>query len=218
MRTIFDTLKDYKTIDREINVLTYSVITLVSCVFLRISWLIYHSDIKSIWPSVAVLGALMSALLISKSASRLILHNQLYKEDEQRRKVVRLTHHAMVVLNNLTDLVKYIKHHIEDANKPTTVFIGAAKEIGEKWDLFYDRELNRLLTPEAYKLIRSMSGSIFGLTSLGRGLEATLSPQALVAPLQKHQEHEAILDSLEELNNQLDSLYTELEKIRKNVK
>ncbi len=218
MSSIHETLSSFKRIDREIDVLSTLLVVLVGCVLLRIGWLLYGSRIGEIWTSVAVLGALMSALLISKSASRLLLHNQFYKEDERRRDIVRLTHHAMVILNNLTDLVGYVEHYISAGDKPAAVFVGATRAIEEKWSLFYDRDLNQLLTANAYKLVRDMSGSFFGLTSLGRGLESALSQQALLMPLPKNHLSEAMGGNLAELKKQLDNLYSELEKVRSEVR
>ncbi len=217
MSSIHETLSDYKKIDRLIEVLWWVLFTLFAVLSAKTIWLIFERNDEALWASLPSLGTMISALIIAKAATRLLLHTQIYKEDARRKEVVRTTHHAMVVVNNVTDLVGFARHCLLKGNAPLIALITTAKEIGEKAKLFYDPDLNSILTPKAYELIRTASGSIHGLSMLGLGLEATLSQKELQLPVGMNPNNETLQSNLSEVKIHLDELFAEIEKIRGQV-
>lgn len=177
-------------------------------------YLIYHQKIEDALKAFLPLGALISALLVAKVASRLLVHNDIVREDERRQDVVRITHHLLAVLMDLRQRVRFSVRALREESGTLIFLIENVNVIEKRYEVFLDREIYRFLAGETIELIGRMSGPIFGLAAFTKALaEICRDNSAIIATSGGDAANESI-KQLESLLEDLDVLEEQIRQLR----
>ena len=209
-------LTRYLKLQNEIRYLEYFAIFLLGFLTINLIKSLYENGVKNSTSGLEVLGVLVSVLLISKVASRQIVHEDVSYENTRNMDIVRVTHRLIAVINDLKDKVAFLGKLISEGNKPLTALIQSTEDIKNGYKALSDKEIYEFLKGETIDLIASMSGHIFRLTTLsdtiynlynstGILMLPTLSQSGNPAPTQ------AILDNLDTLDKQIRELRESIE-------
>jgi len=174
-------VKHFDLIERDVNLLTRALIFLLLIIVFRATYLGYSRDFANIWPLLGPFTAAAAAILVSRIASRLIVHGQVLREDDRRREVVRVTHQLLAVAKDLKARTGYFNKLMAEGNKPVAVILSLATSIENRYEALFDKDAYQFLPGESIDLINNLSGSIFGMLVaaeiLGRrGADNSLRP------------------------------------------
>lgn len=210
-------LTEYSALDRDIRALSWLLEGLIFISGLLMAWAIWKSESDDIWRLARIIGVLISALIISKAASRLICHTELVRQNDRARSVARLTHHAMAVLSDLKQRVAYAKELLQNGGRPLVALSRNAKSIEEHYHTFYQRELYELLSPRAIEIIVGMSGAVFGLCAFAEALEHDHSMITIFPHGQSIPNTEGMIESLDGFIDEASRLDDEFREIRRSA-
>lgn len=210
-------LAEYSGLDRDIRALTILLVGMIFTAAMFAAWNIVKSDVEATWRTAQIIGVLVSALIISKTASRHICHAEIVRKNESDVSVVQRTHQAMAVIADLRQRVLYVKDFIKNSDKPLIALSRNVKSIEAHYQFFYNRNLYELLSPNAVKIIGSMSGTVFGLCTLAEALEHEHGLTAFVPSAKAMHNNGGMQESIDSLLNEIESLDGEIRKVRESI-
>ena len=158
-------LTRYLKLQNEILYLEYFAIFLLGFLTIKLINSLYENGVKNSTSGLEVLGVIVSVLLISKVASRQIVHEDVSYENIRNKDIVRVTHRLIAVINDLKDKVAFLGKLISEGNKPLTALMQSTEDIKNGYKDLSDKEIYEFLKGDTIDLIASMSGHIFGLTT-----------------------------------------------------
>lgn len=210
-------LAEYTGLNRDVQALTILLVGMLFAAAIFMAWHIAKSDFESTWGAAQIVGVLVSALIISKTASRHICHAELVRKNESDVSVVQRTHQAMAVIADLRQRVLYVKDFLQKNDKPLIALSKNAKSIEAHYQFFYNRDLYELLSPYAVSIIESMSGSVFGLCALAEALEHNYGLTASVSSAEATHNNRDMHEGIDSLLNQIEALDGEIRKVRESI-
>jgi hypothetical protein len=200
--------------EKEVGALEIFVVFLFILLAGYAIYLVYHQKIEDALRVFLPLGALISALLVAKVASRLLAHNDIVREDERRQDVVRITHHLLAVLMDLRQRVRFSVRALREESGPMIFLIENVNVIEKRYEVFLDREIYRFLAGETIELIGRMAGPIFSLAAFTKALaEICRDNSAIIATSGGDAANESI-KQLESLLKDLDILEEQIRHLR----
>ncbi|WP_258241141.1 hypothetical protein [Pseudidiomarina homiensis] len=214
---IYELIEEYSGLNRDICALTLLLVVMIFTAAMFAAWYIFSSDVDGTWRSAQTVGVLVSALIISKTASRHICHTEILRKNESDVSVVQRTHQAMAVIADLRQRVVFVKGCFEGNDRPLMALSKNVKSIEAHYQFFYNRELYELLPPNALKIIESMSGSIFGLCTVVEVLVQKHDLTASVPPVKEKHNGGDMQDAIDSLLSEINSLDDEIRRIRASV-
>jgi len=205
-------VQKFHLVERDVNVLTNVLIFLLLAILFRAAYLIFNQELNTLWGLLSPFTSLAAALLVSKTASRLILNGQVIREDEKRQEVVRVTHHLMATTKDLKARVGYFKKLMVEGDKPIAIMLGLAKSIEQRYESLFEREPYKYLPGESVDLINNLSGSIYGIQSTAEILKnaSATNPLILIKTLtgQTSEQYASMMDKLlTEIQTLIDQIY-----------
>lgn len=202
-------------IEKEVSALEKLVVFLFCLLAGYAIYLVYQQKIEDALKVFLPLGALISALLVAKVASRVLAHNNIVREDERRQDVVRISHHLLAVLIDLRQRVGISVHAFREGGIPPLFLIENADAIEKRYEVFLDREVYQFLSGETIELITKMSGHVFGFCVFTKTL-ADLSKNTSNAMLSLSEipTSGAVIDSLELFLKDLEVLDDQIRQMR----
>lgn len=209
-------LTRYLKLQNEIRYLEYFAIFLLGFLTINLINSLYENGVKNSISGFKVLGILVSVLLISKVATRQIVHQDVSYENTRNMNIVRVTHRLIADINDLKDKVTYLAKFISEGNKPITTLKRFKEDIENGYKALSDKEIYEFLKGETIDLIASMSGHVSGLItsaeliydlykSTGNVMLPVLNQSGNPAPTQ------ALLDDLDTLDKQIRELRESIE-------
>ena len=165
-------VKKFDQIEKDVNVLTSALSLLMLLILLRAAYFLYAKDFESIWNLLGPLTPVTAGLLVSRIASRAIVHGQVQREDDRRREIVRVTHHLLAVTKDLKSRIGYFRKLMEEGDKPISLICSLAKSIEKRYETLFEREVYQLLPGKSIDLINNLSGSIYGILAKAEVLGA----------------------------------------------
>lgn len=211
-------VREYDNLEKDISHLSYFAFFILCGLVGYGIWLLYAGKIDEIWNFSGPLGALVAALLVSKVASRLLVHNSITREDDRRQDIVRITHHLIAVISDLTARVNYGAITLRDGKRPLIALTNNALAIEKRFEVFLDRELYRFLNPESVDLIERMGGTIFGLYTFSEGLREKFNGKPdLIIPSSESPERQEMVEALNALIVDLKSLEDQIWQLRESI-
>jgi hypothetical protein len=210
-------LKTFRRINRDIEVLTYILLVFLVIAAIRATILIYKDQYDQLWSLLSPTVPLLAALLIVRVANRLIVHNNIIREDDRRQEIVRTTHHLIAITKDLRARVGYCKVILSEGS-PALTLIEIAKTIEDRYETLLDRDAYKYLPGKCVDIITKISGSIFGISLLAAGMRhgTNTNPSAAFANISTN-ENEGLIATLEELLADLQELIDELFKMRESI-
>lgn len=200
--------------DKEVAALEMLVVFLFCLLAGYSIYLVYHQKIEDALRVFLPLGALISALLIAKVASRLLAHNNIVREDERQQDVVRITHHLLAVIIDLRQRVKFSVRALREENGPLIFLIENVNVIEKRYEVFLEREIYRYLTGETIELIGRMSAPIFGLAAFTKALAEICKDNSAIIKTSGSDAANGSIQQLESLLGDLDDLEEKIRQLR----
>ncbi len=210
-------LAEYSGLDRDIRALTILLVGMIFTAAIFAAWNIVNSDFEATWRTAQIIGVLVSALIISKTASRHICHAKFVRQSESDVSVVQRTHQAMAVIADLRQRVLYVKDFLQNSEGPLIALSKNVKSIEAHYHFFYNRDLYELLSPNAVKIIGSMSGAVFGLCTLAEALAHGHGLTASMSSVKAMHSNGGMQEAIDSLLNEIESLDGEMRKVRESI-
>lgn len=167
--------------DRDIDVLTYVVISFLVLIVGRAAQLVYESEYQALWKLLPMAVPLLSVLVIVRVANRIILNGSIIREDDRRQEIVRTTHHLIAIAKDLKARVGYVKAMLRDGGVPSFTLVQIAKSIEDRYETLLERDAYKYLPGPCVDIITEMSGDIFGIMTLAEGVRQATSDKPALA-------------------------------------
>lgn len=167
---IKETVESYKKFDRDVDALSGLLLFLMLLVIGRVVACVFQKDFDALWPLLTSTIPIVAAMLVVRVANRQITHNNLIREDDRRQQVVRVTHHLMAIALDMRQRVGYMHKILDEGSATPLLFEQLATSIESLHEVLLEPEAYRYLPGSCVDIIVNMSGTIFGLTTVSRGV------------------------------------------------
>lgn len=171
----------YRRSDRDIDVLTYVVVTFLVLIVGRATQFIYENRYQELWVLLPQAVPLLSVLVVVRVANRLLTNGNIIREDDRRQELVRTTHHLIVITKDLKARVGYVKAMLTEGGRPSLALAKIAKSIEERYETLLQRDVYKYLPGPCVDIITRISGDIFGIVTLAEGIIQTISDKHALA-------------------------------------
>lgn len=210
--------RKFERLDRDVEVLSYILLGFIALLSARMALLVYEQKFEKLWDIFAPMTALVAALLVARVATRLITNNDIIREDDRRRDIVRVTHHLLIIVQDLLARINYVKVILGGGSRPMFVLGEIASTIERRYETLFERDPYLYLNGSSVDLINGMSGKVFEIIMLARGLEKVTAnnPLALIDnafPPDRAQQ----LTNLDSLMNDLNKLIDQIYELRASI-
>ncbi|MDX8399560.1 MAG: hypothetical protein R8K20_04865 [Gallionellaceae bacterium] len=209
---------DFANIEKDVSALMIFAFFLVFLFYLYAIYFIWIQKIEEVLKVFMPFGALISAVLVAKVASRLLTHNKVTREEDDCKDIVRITHHLIAIVSDMRERVGFSVSLFRDGGKPWIVLIENAVVIEKRYEVLLDREAYRFLKGESVELIGRMSGSVFALTVFAKALAETCQDKInTIIPISEDPTRVNIIEQLESLLKELDLFEVQIRQLRGRV-
>lgn len=165
-------------LEKKLNRFEYLVAALSMGFALSIVYFLWIHDrepLPVLVGSVTAMVSTLAALLIAERAANL---SKIQRLDDYRRKTVMVSHHLIAVLSDMRGHVGYMRRMFTISTTPMFVFRKNVESIERSYAALMDREIYEVIPGEIASKIMNLSGSIFGISSLGLFIESIPFAQA----------------------------------------
>lgn len=215
---INEIVESYKKIDRDVDVLSGLLLFLMLLVIGRVVACVFQKDFDALWPLLTSAIPIVAAMLVVRVANRQITHGNLIREDDRRQQVVRVTHHLMAIALDMRQRVGYMHKILGDGSATPFLFEQLATSIESRYEVLLEPEAYRYLPGSCIDIIVNMSGSIFGLTTVSRGVSlVTEKNGGLAINAKVSKATPEVLAQLEHLNDGLTRLIDGVHDLRNSI-
>lgn len=210
-------VENFDVVEREVGILTRALVFLLVLLLFRIGYFVLKLDFASAWGLVGPLSAIAGALLVSKIATRLIIHGQVLREDDRRKEIVRITHYLIVMTQDLRGRVSYLKTIMIEGDKPLPVLLSLIESIEHRFGSLFEKDLYQHLPGRSADLISDMSGSIYGITATAETLRSgSVNPLTPIRSLLGEVSAEYI-SNMDRLLKQIQTLTNQIYEVRMKI-
>lgn len=206
-------LNNFAKYEREINTLFNLLLFMLVILALRVCFLLYAGHYDESWNLLAPGITLVSAMIIARSANRLIENGRIAREEGRRAEIVQVIHHLIVITKDLKQRVRYAKKSLSDGDRPIFTLIEIARSIEKRYETLYEKDVYKFLPGDCVDIVINISGSIYGLVTLANGINIATSnnkmimlknlPNSIDMPT-----NESILKLEVEIQSLIDKLFT----------
>lgn len=210
--------RNFYLAERELKAVEALVLILLAVLLGYTVWLSFMRAWDDLLKLLPAATAACAAVLVAKTATRLLNYNMLVREDDRAHTIIRITHHSLAVINDLRSRIHYIGVCLSAGNRPLAAITENAEAIRNHYESLYDRDIYEHLPGKLIDSISSLSGSIFGLSSLISVLASPLGNEVhrMLPPTEAGKEP-TFAQAIEKLNTELNDLYSQFESFRKTI-
>lgn len=211
-------VSEYKRSNRDINALTYVVISFLLLIIGRAAQLVYECQYQALWQLLPQAVPLLSVLVVVRVANRLLSNGSILREDDRRQEIIRTTHHLIAIAKDLKARVGYVKSALTEGGRPSFALVQIAKSIEERYETLLERDAYKYLPGSCVDLITRMSGDIFGIVLLAEGTRqaTTDNPAFALAPIPARSNHQPP-PRFDELMEEIQLLIDQLFEVRHSI-
>ena len=209
--------KELTVTERDLTAVQAIVLLLLSIIIGYAAWLLYIRDLHGLIGLLPPATASCAALLVAKTATRLLIHNMFVRADDRVSEIVRVTHHTLALLNDLRGRVHYMGTMLSEGNRPVVALTKNAEYIQKRYEALFDREIYDHLPGPVIDRIIGLSGSVFGLSVLAAELASTLGRKGYVPSPNNTNDRVKLVQSTSKLGSELDDLFTAVSSLRTQV-
>ena len=112
---------DFGEQEKDIRALVWFALFLSGLFFVYAIGQLFDRNDEELLKVVMPFGALISAVLVAKVASRLLTHNKIVRKEDERQDVKRITSHLLVILSDLRNRVGFAVSSFRDGGRPLIV-------------------------------------------------------------------------------------------------
>ena len=207
--------RELQLTERDLKGVQAVVLVLLSILLSYTAWLVYMREWRALIDLLPPATAACAALLVAKTATRLLTYNMFVRADDRAHDVVQVTHHSIAVINDLRDRVCFMKVALCEGNRPLVALTQNAEAIQRRYETLYDREIYRYLPGSVIDEIVALSGAVFGLTSLVVGIASALDgKEHLMIPSGNASDRPGLIQAISQLESRLDALLSHVQSLR----
>ena len=197
--------------DRDLRAIQALVILLLAVLLSYTVWLVYKKDWEGLTDLLTPATAACAALLVAKTATRLLAYSMFVRADDRAHDAVCCIHHSMAIVIDMRGRMSFMKLALSEGHRPLIALTQNCEAIQKRYETLYDRELYRYLPGDVVDEVLAMSGSIFGLSALVAGIASAMDNKGhQMIPSGK----EPLRQKVADLEAKLDTLLTKLEELR----
>lgn len=214
----------YIKLHKEVNFFERCAVFLLFLLFVYSLYSVYSAGLSQSLDQIETFGVVLSAILVSKIASRQITHTELEVESSRAHSLVMNTHFLMTIINDMRNKTDYIQSILLEKRQAraaeSDTLIAFVHDIQAGYEILKAKEGHLHLSGTTLVLIWNMSVNIEGLKMLAKLLTRpeifnlpSLSSDMLLTILRGNE-----LTSLNNLMVAIDSVLVSLEQIDKEVR
>lgn len=209
---------DLQRSERDLRAVQALVLSLLALLLAYAGLLVFQSNWGSLVSILPPLTAACAAMLVAKTATRFLNYNMLVRADDRAQDVVRVTHHALAVVNDLRGRVQYMRAALLEGSRPLAAIRQNAEALQLRYESLYDRDLYRYLSGPTIDLITNLSGSLFGISALAAGLSSSMEgKEHLSVPLAEPTARTKLASAFTSMEDELNSLFSQIQAVRASV-
>jgi hypothetical protein len=214
----------YIKLHKEVNFFERCAVILLAILFIYTFYSIYSIGLSKSLDQIGTLGVVLSAILVSKIASRQITHTELVVENNRISSLVMNMHFLMTVISDMSNKTYHIQSMLLDKQQANPAeadtLIAFVRDVEIGYQILRTKDGHEHLNGNTLVLIWSMSSNIEGLKVLAKLLTKpevfnlpTLSSNMLLTILRGNE-----LVSLNHATVAIDNILVTLEQIDKEVR
>ena len=204
--------------ERDLKGVQALVLMLLLILISYAAWLVYMRDWKALIGLLPSATAACAALLVAKTATRLLTYNMLVRADDRAHDIVRVTHHAMAVINDLRARVGYMKVVLSEGNRPLVALTQNAEAIQRRYETLYERDLYQYLPGSVIDAIVALSGAVSGLSGLVSGVASALGgKEHMTIPSGNATDRLSLVQTISQLESKLNALFSQVASLHATV-
>lgn len=207
----------YSNLEKDVRALIRFALFLSILFYIYAIYYLWNQEIKDVLEVVMPFGALISAVLVAKVASRLLTHNKIVREEDEQRDIVRITHHLIIIVSDMRNRVGSTANMLRKGGYPLILLIENAAAIEKRYEVLLDREIYRFVSGETIELIGRMSGYVVGLAVFAKALAEIYRGKSGVMPAAESPAETKSIEALESLLKDLDKLEEQIRQLRNNL-
>lgn len=204
--------------ERDLRAVQTLVLLLLALLLCYTAVLIFQRDWNALVSMLPPFTAACAAMLVAKTATRLLTYNMLVRADDRAQDVVRVTHHSLAVINDLRGRLRYMRIALLEDSRPLAAIRQNAEALQLRYDCLYDRDLYRYLPGPTIDAITKLSGSFFGMSVLVATLSSSMDgKEHLSVPVVESKARTSLTEAFTSMESELDSLFSQIQAIRASV-
>lgn len=209
---------DFGNLEKDISALMMFALFLTTLFYIYAIYYLWNRNLEEVLAIIMPFGALISAVLVAKVASRLLTHNKIARAEDDHKDIVRITHHLIAIVSDLRNRVEFAVNSFRDGGRPLIVLIENAVAIEKRYEVLLDREAYRFLSSESVVLIGRMSGQIFSLALVAKTFAEMFRDNSnVLIPASESPSTGKMIEGYESLLNDLDALEDQIRQLRETV-
>ncbi len=208
---------EFRKYDRDINVLVFVLTVLLLIIVGRAIVFIYERNFEGLWSLLLPATPVIAAILVARVAGRLIVNEQITRENQRRQDVVRVSHHLIAVTKDLKARVAFVAGALERGT-PMLAISEISDSIKDRYETLLERESYNHIPGSCVDIITNISGSIYGIGLLSAGAKQVAAANP-VKGLERNSDRR-FADQVPQLNQlvlDLETLLNELFDLRDSV-
>lgn len=167
---INEILQSYKKFDRDIDALSGLLLFLMLLIIGRVIACVFQKEYDALWPLLISAIPIVAAMLVVRVANRQITHGNLIREDDRRQQVVRVTHHLIAIALDMRQRVGFMHKSLDEGSATPLLFEQLASSIESRYEVLLEPDAYKYLPGSCVDIIVNMSGSIFGMVTVSKGV------------------------------------------------
>lgn len=156
-------IRNFESHDRKVDALTNLLVFLTLCVYLLLLWALSSWNFDAAATLFGLMTTSIAGVLLSITASRHIIYQQIEKENIRRADIIKYTHNLIAVSKDLQGKVHYFGEFIKNGDRPVAAIETLAESISERYESLLKQDAYMYLSGKTVDVIVNLSGSIFGL-------------------------------------------------------
>ena len=211
-------VQNFKRLDRDIEALSNVLIVFIIVLAARAALLVFQGQYDALWSLLGSIASIVAALLVARTATRLIANSNITREDERRQELVLVTHHLLAITQDLRSRVEYVRTMLSDGSRPAFALNQIAITIERRYETLLERNAYQFLPGKCVDIIIRISGSIFGIGALAEGVKhiSAQNPLSMLDGVLVKDSGEQIA-RLDELVDDLQALIDGIYEIRSSI-
>lgn len=214
---IHQLVKNFKSVDRDIEALSNVLIVFIIALASRAAFLFYQEQYDGLWLLLGSIASIVAALLIARAAARLIINGQIIREDDRRQELVRVTHHLIAVTKDLRARVGYVKTMLNGDSRSALALNNLAITIERRYETLLERDAYQFLPGNCVDIIISISGAIFGIGAMAEDVKHIAAQNPLRVLDGTWLKDDGLIIQLDKLMDDLQALIDGIYKMRSSI-
>jgi hypothetical protein len=109
-------ITEYRKHERDINILVFGLVVLLLALTVRAMIFGYKGNFDGLWSLIGPAAPLIAVLLVVRVANRLIARDEIIRQDDRQKEVMRISHHLIAITKDLKGRVCFMANALENGS------------------------------------------------------------------------------------------------------